>query len=35
MVTETKKEIELINPAVVYDVDDLIYGDEPAYVSER
>ena len=23
MVTETKKEIELINPAVVYDVDDL------------
>jgi hypothetical protein len=35
MVTETKKELELVNPAVIYDVDDLIYGDEPAYVSER
>ena len=37
MVNEKEKnlELELIKQPVVRDVDDLIYGDEPYYVSER
>jgi hypothetical protein len=37
MVTEKERnhDLELAKQPIIRDVDDFIYGDEPAYVSER